>query len=73
LVFQHLAMREGTVCPKSQPVFPALSIGISLPLEFPLEFLKLFQVGCRFPTAAGRAYDASGNTEHIRETGWEAL
>ncbi|CCV13664.1 hypothetical protein MESS4_590027 [Mesorhizobium sp. STM 4661] len=47
--------------------------GCALPLEFPLKFLKLFQDACRFPTGAGDAYHAGGNTEHIWQTRWEAL
>src|SRR5207244_4137017 len=65
------ARRQGL--PEKPASFSCTPNRCILPLEFPLEFLKLFQVGCRFPTEAGRAYDTSGNTEHIRVTGWEAL
>ena len=38
----------------------------------PLKFLKLFQGACALHSSR-RAYDAGGNTEHIRQTRWEAL
>jgi len=42
-------------------------------LEFPQKFLKLFQAAGGFAFLAGDAYHARGNTEHVRQTGREAL
>jgi len=52
---------------------PFLSREAASDVAFPLKFLKHFQDAPRFPMRAAAAYDACGNTEHIRQSGWEAL